>query len=150
MIKKLAIGLGAVLLIMQLFQPVKNQAQTLSVNDISKMYALPEGVHAILVKKCYDCHSNNTTYPWYTHLQPIGWWMASHITEGKEHLDFSEFKTYPTKRANHKLEEVSEEIAEGHMPLESYLWMHREAKVTPEELHAINVWIRSLGIDVKE
>jgi hypothetical protein len=149
MFKKIMIGLVAVLLIMQLFQPAKNKAEALSENDISKTYALPVGVHDILTQKCYDCHSNNTTYPWYTSIQPIGWWMASHIKEGKEHLNFSEFKTYPAKRANHKLEEVSEEITKGHMPLESYLWIHTEAKVTAEEVQAINAWITSLGIAVK-
>lgn len=150
MVKKILIGLLVILLLMQVMQPTKNQSDTLSENDISKSYALPAGVHETLVKKCYDCHSNNTQYPWYVHIQPVGWWMASHIEEGKNHLNFSEFKTYPLKRANHKLEEVSEELGEGHMPIDSYLWLHPEAKVTTAELDAINGWIASLGIKVKE
>jgi hypothetical protein len=150
MAKKILIGLLVVVLLIQVMQPTKNQSDTLSANDISLAYALPAGVHETFVKKCYDCHSNNTQYPWYVHVQPIGWWMASHIKEGKDHLDFSEFKTYDPKRASHKLEEVSEELGEGHMPIESYLWLHPEAKVTDEELKAINGWIASLGITVKE
>ncbi len=150
MAKKILIGLLVVVLLIQVMQPTKNQSDTLSANDISLTYALPAGVHETFVKKCYDCHSNNTQYPWYVHIQPIGWWMASHIKEGKDHLNFSEFKTYEPKRANHKLEEVSEELGEGHMPIESYLWLHPEAKVTDEELKAINGWIASLGITVKE
>jgi hypothetical protein len=150
MAKKILIGLLVIVLLMQVMQPTKNQSDTPSENDISKVYALPAGVHETFVKKCYDCHSNNTQYPWYVHIQPIGWWMASHIKEGKDHLNFSEFKTYEPKRANHKLEEVSEEVGEGHMPIESYLWLHPEAKVTGEELSAINDWIASLGIKVKE
>lgn len=149
MVKKILIGLLAIVLLMQVMQPTKNQSDSLSENDISKTYALPAGVHATLVEKCYDCHSNNTKYPWYIHIQPIGWWMASHIQEGKEHLDFSEFKTYPSKKANHKLEEVSEEIAKGHMPIGSYLWIHPETKVTAEEQKSINEWIASLGIEVQ-
>lgn len=150
MVRKILIGLLVVVLLMQVMQPTKNQSDALSENDISRVYALPAGVHETLVKKCYDCHSNNTQYPWYVHIQPIGWWMASHIQEGKDELDFSEFKTYEAKRANHKLEEVSEEIGAGHMPIERYLWLHPEAKVTPEELNAINAWISSLGIPVKK
>lgn len=150
MAKKILIGLLVVVLLIQVMQPTKNQSDSLSENDISGVYELPAGVHETLVKKCYDCHSNNTQYPWYVHVQPIGWWMASHIKEGKDHLDFSEFKTYDPKRANHKLEEVSEELGEGHMPIESYLWLHPEAKVNAEELKAINGWIASLGITVKE
>jgi hypothetical protein len=150
MAKKILIGLLVMVLLMQVMQPTKNQSDTPSENDISQIYELPAGVHETLVKKCYDCHSNNTQYPWYVHIQPIGWWMASHIKEGKDHLNFSEFKTYEPKRANHKLEEVSEEVGEGHMPIESYLWLHPEAEVSDEELKAINGWIASLGIKVKE
>lgn len=150
MAKKILIGLLVIVLLMQVMQPTKNQSDTLSENDISRTYALPAGVHETLVKKCYDCHSNNTKYPWYVYVQPIGWWMASHIKEGKDELDFSEFKTYSAKKANHKLEEVSEQIAEGHMPIKSYLWLHPEAKVTPEELESINGWIASLGILVDD
>jgi Haem-binding domain len=149
MVKKILIGLLAIVLLMQVMQPTKNQSDSLSENDISKTYAIPAGVHTVLVDKCYDCHSNNTKYPWYIHIQPIGWWMASHIEEGKEHLDFSEFKTYPPKKGNHKLEEVSEEIAKGHMPIASYLWIHPETKVTAEEQKSINEWIASLGVEVK-
>lgn len=150
MAKKILIGLLVIVLLIQVMQPTKNQSDTLSENDISRTYALPAGVHETLVKKCYDCHSNNTQYPWYVHIQPIGWWMASHIKEGKDELDFSEFKTYKPKRANHKLEEISEQIAEGHMPIKSYLWLNPEGKVTAEELGGINAWIASLGIKVKE
>jgi hypothetical protein len=149
MVKKILIGLLAIVLLMQVMQPTKNQSDTRSENDISKTYAMPAGVHEILVEKCYDCHSNNTKYPWYIHIQPIGWWMASHIEEGKEHLDFSEFKTYPAKRANHKLEEVSEEITKGHMPIASYLWIHPETKITAAEKESITAWITSLGIELK-
>lgn len=150
MTKKILIGLLIVVLLMQIMQPTKNQSELLSSNDISKTYALPAGVHETFVKKCYDCHSNNTQYPWYIHIQPIGWWMASHIKQGKDELDFSEFGRYDSKRANHKLEEISEEIAEDHMPIESYLWLHPDKKVTDEELKAINGWIASLGVKVKE
>lgn len=150
MAKKILIGLLVIVLLMQIMQPTKNQSEALSQNDISYTYSMPAGVHEILVKKCYDCHSNNTQYPWYVHVQPIGWWMASHIKEGKDELDFSEFKTYSTKKASHKLEEVSEQIAEGHMPINSYLWLHPEGKVTPQELETINAWISSLGIKVKD
>jgi hypothetical protein len=146
MTKKILIGLLVVLLLMQVMQPTRNQSEGISENDISRAYALPAGVHDTFINKCYDCHSNNTQYPWYVHIQPIGWWMASHISDGRKHLDFSEFKTYPEKRAAHKLEEIGEEIKEGHMPLESYLWLHPEAKVTAEEQAAINAWIASLGV----
>lgn len=147
MLKKIGFSLLAVLIIIQFVRPGKNtdndpQPST----DISNVYALPDGVHDVLKQKCYDCHSNNTVYPWYTNIQPIGWWMASHINEGKEELNFSTFGTYAKERADHKLEEIIEVLDEGTMPLQSYLWMHGDAAVTQEESQLITAWIVSLGI----
>jgi hypothetical protein len=70
--------------------------------------------------------------------------MASHIKEAKDDLNFSEFKTYSQKQLTHKLEEVSEVINEGEMPLRSYIWLHKEAEVTPTEKTAINDWVNSI------
>ena len=144
--KKILIGLLIVLIVIQFIKPSKNQSTNISENDISKVYSLPPNVHEVLVKKCYDCHSNNTTYPWYYNIQPVAWWMNNHIVDGKRHLDFSEFKTYSAKKANHKLEELSDAVTNAWMPLDSYLWIHKEAKLTTEEAVAINGWISSLGV----
>jgi hypothetical protein len=145
--KKVAFGLLAVLVIIQFFRPAKNVSdEVITANDISKVYAIPDNVHQILITKCYDCHSNNTNYPWYYNIQPVAWWMAAHVDEGKEELDFSEFKTYSEKRANHKMEELSEAVNEGWMPLDSYLWIHHEAKITEEDRTAINAWIKTLPV----
>jgi hypothetical protein len=132
----------------QFIKPPKNQAEGLSENDISLAYEIPEAVHEILVQKCYDCHSNNTVYPWYSNLQPVGWFLYNHIREGKDHLNFSEFKSYPEKRAVHKLEELSEAVTDGWMPLDSYLWMHPHAKISAQDTEIINAWIQSQGIDL--
>jgi hypothetical protein len=149
--RKILLGLLAVFIMSQFFRPEKNiSPHIITDNDISKRYVMPENVHQVFVKKCYDCHSNNTHYAWYYNIQPIGWWMAHHVNEGKLRLDFSEFKTYDAKRANHKLEEISESVTEGWMPLDSYLWSHQDAKVTPEETAVINAWISSLGIETKK
>jgi len=146
MLKKILIGLLMLVGVMQLLQPTRNISEGPFENDISKVYAIPVTVQNVLAQKCYDCHSNNTRYPWYIHIQPIGWWMASHIKDAKDHLNFSEFKTYNEEKAAHKLEELSEEVTKGSMPLKSYVWLHSDAKVTAEETKAINDWIQSLGV----
>jgi len=149
--KKIGIGLLVIFIILQFIRPARNHSDTIiSENDISRKYALSEKVHQIFVTKCYDCHSNSTEYPWYTNIQPVGLWMQHHVNEGKDELNFSEFKTYPEKRANHKLEEISDAINEGWMPLDSYLWIHKDAKVTQEDRDLINAWIKSLGIEFGE
>jgi hypothetical protein len=146
--RKVVIGLLLLAAIIQTIQPTRNLSDTLGDNDISKTYAISDDVHAILRNKCYDCHSNNTTYPWYTYIQPVGWWMAAHIYEGKEHLDFSEFKTYAPKKAKHKLEELSDAVNEGWMPLDTYLWMHHDAEITPADREAINAWLKTLPVSI--
>lgn len=149
--KKVLLSLLAILVLIQFFRPEKNTAaELISANDISKKYTVPENVHAILQQKCYDCHSNNTTYPWYYNIQPVAWWMAHHVEEGKDELNFSEFTTYPEKRANHKIEEISEAVNDEWMPLDSYIWIHSDAKITQQDKDLINAWIKGLGIPFEE
>ncbi|HEY9044595.1 MAG TPA: heme-binding domain-containing protein [Ohtaekwangia sp.] len=149
--KKIGIAVIAILVIIQFIRPAKNiSEQLITANDISHTYAISEDVHQILIKKCYDCHSNNTVYPWYYNIQPVAWWMAHHVNEGKDELNFSEFKTYSQKRANHKMEELSDAVNEGWMPLDSYLWIHHEAKITETDRSAINAWIKTLPVVIEK
>ena len=78
------------LVVIQFFRPKKNVAQGISANHISTKFSIPDDVNAILDKACYDCHSNNSRYPWYFNIQPIGLWMDHHIKEGKRGVNFSE------------------------------------------------------------
>ena len=149
--KKILLVVLALLVIIQFIRPAKNDSGELITNqDISKKYSMPDQVHKILVQKCYDCHSNKSRYPWYFNVQPVGWWMDHHIEEGKEHLNFSEFTAYTEKKANHKMNEVSESINEGWMPIDSYLWTHHDATITQEDRDVINQWIKTLGIPEEE
>lgn len=142
--KKILYGLLAVLVIMQFIRPERNVSEIPSANDIRVQYPMPANVESILKRACYDCHSNNTNYPWYTNIQPIGWWMQHHVDEGKAELDFSEFATYSPKKADHKLEEVVEMVEEKEMPLESYTWIHKDAVLSAEEIEIVTQWANEL------
>jgi hypothetical protein len=131
---------------MQFVQPKKNQAAGVSENDISKVYNMPVEVNQLLEKKCYDCHSNNTNYPWYANIQPIGWWLAAHVHDGKKELNFSEFKTYTPKRVAHKMEELVEVVEDREMPLKAYTMFHKESEITPADEKAIKEWVASLNL----
>ena len=98
---------------------------------------------------CYDCHSNNTRYPWYAEVQPAAWWLAGHIRDGKDHLNFSEFGSYPAKRAARKLEQCGEQIEEDSMPLASYRLIHRDARFNPEQKKRIIEWLDALQEQIK-
>lgn len=145
MLKKIGIALIAVLVIIQFFRPAKNISTAPEPNEISAKYHVPDNVYMCLQKACFDCHSNTTKYPWYNNIQPVAWWMASHIKDGKKHLNFSEFGSYPKKRKLKKLKEIGESVTEGWMPINSYLWEHKEAVLTKEETTAIANWADSLS-----
>ncbi len=147
MAKKIALGFLAVLVIIQFFRPGRNiSTEIITDRDISKVHAMPVDVHKLLIAKCYDCHSNNTNYPWYANIQPVAWWLADHVNEGKGELNFSEFASYEKKKADHKLEEVGEVVGDETMPLESYTLLHPETKITAEDKKAILGWLNSIGI----
>ena len=123
MLKKIGLGILIVIVLLQLIPTKKNQA------SIAK-YNTPENVQAILKKACFDCHSNNTVYPWYSHIQPIGFWLNNHINEGKEELNFSEFNSYENKKARKKMEKVISSQEKGWMPLSSYTLFLKDATLT--------------------
>ena len=102
---------------------------------IDKSIALhpPKDVEAILKKACYDCHSNHTNYPWYSYVAPFSWTIRSHIKEGRKALNFSKWKEIPKDRLAHKLDRIIDTVRVGVMPIPSYTWIHKDAKLTKEE-----------------
>jgi hypothetical protein len=141
--KKIAVLILIMVGVFQFVQPTKNRSEGLGDADISLVLPISKELHQTFINKCYDCHSNNTRYPWYINVQPIGWWLAAHIHEGKEHLNFSNFKNYPPDKASHKLEEIGEVIEDGSMPIWEYTIFHKGAVITPAEKQAINAWLKS-------
>ena len=100
-------------------------------------------ISTILKTSCYDCHSSQPTYPWYTNIAPVSWWIKHHINEGSKHLNFSDWQTYSLKRKDHKLEECVEMIEEGEMPMDSYTWMHGEAKLSNTQKQLLIDWFKA-------
>ncbi|GAA4459408.1 heme-binding domain-containing protein [Nemorincola caseinilytica] len=143
--KVLGIGLLVVLAVLQVWRPEKNVSAQTPPSDIVTAYAVPANVADVLHRACYDCHSNNTHYPWYSNVQPVGIWLADHIEEGKDELNFSEFGNYKTRRKLKKLKEIVEEVEEGAMPLSSYTWIHKEAVLSPADKQLVIEWAKGLA-----
>lgn len=139
-IKKIAIVIIAGLLIIQFFRPARNRSNKILETDITKTYVIPATVEQVLKTSCYDCHSNNTNYPWYANIQPFGWLLANHIREGKAELNFSEFGSYTSRRQKSKLKGIENSIKDGSMPLGSYTLMHRDAFLSKEEKALLLDW----------
>lgn len=142
--KKALLVLLAVLILIQFIRPTRNISTVLSANDITLHYTVQDSVLTILKRSCYDCHSNNTVYPWYDRIQPMAWWLQYHINEGKWALNFSEFASYSAKKKVRILKNISEEIQQDGMPLDSYLWIHKNAALSPEEKALVMSWADSL------
>lgn len=123
---------------------VANLKPGISEQDIRHAHAVDAEVMRILERSCYDCHSNHTNYPWYSNVQPLSWWIGEHIDEGKEELNFSEFKSYSLRRQYHKLEEIEEQTEDGDMPLKSYTLIHRGTELSEQEKQKIGSWVKIL------
>ena len=121
-----------------------NKQEVTSSSDIRHVYDVPDNVMNILENSCYDCHSNNTNYPWYSQVQPIRLIMDHHVEEGKEELNFSEFANYSERRKRNKMRAISEQIEKSKMPLPSYLWLHSDANLSIEEKKILIEFISSL------
>jgi len=101
---------------------------------------MPENVRQIFVRSCNDCHTNKTTYPWYSNVAPLSWQIVDHIDHGRSHLNLSVWNTYELRKKRKKLDEICEQVTDGEMPLDQYLWLHFDAKLSPEDVKAICDW----------
>lgn len=144
MIRKILLVLLVALIAIQFIHPKRNKSEGPQPNYIGTAYAVPEDVKHILTKACFDCHSNNTRYPWYNYTQPTDWWITNHINEGKKEINFDEFTNKSPRYQYNKIKKVGEETKEHGMPLKSYLWIHKDAKLTDDEIGKIVTWTETI------
>ena len=144
MFKKILLVLLVIFLVIQVFHPKRNKSKQDQPYAIAKKFPVPDDVKAIMARACYDCHTNNTRYPWYCYVQPVDWWTDNHVKKGKKGINFDEYTNKSLRYQYHKMEEVEEQVKEGKMPLNSYLWIHKDAKLTPEEKNKIIAWTNSV------
>ena len=144
-IKKIILAFGILFIAIQFMQPAHNKSGQALPADFVKIYSIPANVEGILQNACYDCHSNNTNYPWYSNIQPMAWIMKRHIDNGKEKLNFSEFGIYSNRRQISKLKGIASQIKDDEMPLFSYKMMHSKAKLTKEKKDLIINWMNKIA-----
>jgi uncharacterized membrane protein len=142
--KKISIILISVFAVIQFIPSSRNINKELLSTDFTSIYEVPKNIKQTLQNACYDCHSNNTNYPWYNRVQPIAWFLENHIEEAKKELNFSEYGSYTTQKQNRKLEEISEAVKEKKMPLKAYQLMHSKAKLTEKERKEFTTWFTSI------
>ena len=138
--KKILLALLLVFVAMQFIRPARNGSNTEQAADMVTHFTTPANVAGILRTSCYDCHSNNTRYPWYSNVQPIGWILTNHVNDGKQELNFNEFTTYSKRRQLSKFKSIHNSIKDGSMPLSSYTLLHSDAKLSKESKTSLLQW----------
>jgi len=137
---KILIALAAVLVAIQFFPSGMPENKPEDKNSIVHSALLSGSILEQLRKSCFDCHSNQVQFPWYSKLAPSSWLLANHIREGGSNLNFSEWENYSNREKTGLLEEIKDEVSSGKMPLKSYLIIHRNAKLNAEEVSALQKW----------
>lgn len=139
--KKIVVALIIVLIGIQFIPTAENQTKNNPETDFLVDFKASEEVTAIFKISCYDCHSNNTYYPWYSKIQPMRFMMDNHVKNGKKDLNFNEFNTYSKRRQKSKLKSIISQLQDDEMPLKSYSLLHKEAKLSTDEKKTIIDWI---------
>jgi len=127
----------------------RNQSDFVPKTDFLLVNNTPETIGKLVMESCYDCHSNNTKYPWYNRIQPMAWFLEDHIIEGKKELNFSEWDEYSDRRKNSKLNSIISQIEDDEMPLYSYTLIHRDAVYSDSEKEMVIEYMRDLKDELK-
>lgn len=141
--KKILLGLLIAFVLAQFIRIDKTNPPVVAANDILNMSSAPEDVKIMMKKACYDCHSNETKYPWYMDIAPVSWWTKNHVNAARGSLNYSEWSSYPADAKKHKLEESALKVRKKWMPISSYLIAHPEARISEEEREVLAKWFES-------
>ena len=147
--KKVLVILLVAFVLIQFFPIDKNNPPATPQLDFLAIKNTPESTATLIRNGCYDCHSNESKYPWYSNFQPVAWFLKNHIDEGRRELNFSTFATYEPKRQAHKLAEATEMIKKGEMPLDSYTIIHSEAKYTEAQKQEVVQYLKKVENDIR-
>lgn len=139
-------GLG-LLVVFAVMQFIRSDRSNPPVDPSKTLYAVlpvPDDVRQVLERSCFDCHSNETRWPWYSSLAPAMWVVAHDVEEGREHLNFSEFATYKSLRAIAKLDMICEQMINKNMPMPAYVVLHPGAEVSSREIDLVCDWVETV------
>lgn len=139
--EQIFLALVFVLVGIQVFRPARNQGGQVVPADFVKTYNAPDNVAALLRGACYDCHSDNTNYPWYFEVQPVGWLIARDVEAGKAKLSFSDFGSMSKRKQGSRLREIEMQLTDGSMPLTQYKLLHKSARLSQDEVRMLIKWI---------
>lgn len=142
--RKVTIVVIAVLIILlQFIRPERNISSIKTSGSFDSLLHPPDTVAHLLQAACADCHSNNTRYPSYASIQPLGWWLNEHIVKGKAALNLDEFSNYSARRRISKLKMMEEQLRTEKMPLRVYTWLHPMARLSNPDMALLTLWLNA-------
>jgi hypothetical protein len=147
--KRIMIGFGILFVIAQFIRPQKNIPGASAPHDIHSVLPVPTDIEGIFKTSCADCHTDSTRYPWYAEIEPVGWWLTKHIRDGKKSFNLSAFGDYRLRRQYNKLGDIVEQIDQNEMPLESYLFIHKNAELSKDQRERLVGWAGAMRDSMK-
>tara|TARA_B110000495_G_C22993212_1_gene585178 strand:+ start:1030 stop:1464 length:435 start_codon:yes stop_codon:yes gene_type:complete len=141
--KKFLIVLAIILVLIQFVRIDKTNPELVIENDFIEIMKPKAEITSMIKASCYDCHSNQSNYPWYTNVAPVSWLVKNHINEGRRHFNFSEWNQYSLEDRKEILHECAEEVVEKVMPMKPYLLVHSEANLTDEQRTQLSAFFES-------
>ncbi len=146
--KSIAWGVALAAVAMQFIQPARTNPRTNSENSFEAEVQPPPEVSAILNRACRDCHSNQTTWPWYSRVSPVSWLLARHVREGRAHINFSDWRGRTAETTNARINDVCTEAKKGEMPPWYYVPLHRQANLSPRDVDTLCSWHAEFAVPV--
>ena len=147
-LKLAGLSLIAVLVVLQFFQPERNNTPIDPEQDMLEVLAPPPPLADLVRNACYDCHSNQTVYPWYSRISPVSWYLNKHIRKGKEDLNCSDYGLLDKADKIGALADICDVLDAGTMPMQSYLMIHKDARLTQEERETLCLWTEKEALKV--
>lgn len=143
-VKIIALVLLVGFAVIQFVPTERNQSHVVPKTDFLLANNPSENMRTLLQESCYDCHSNNTDYPWYNKIQPAAWFLEDHIKEGKAELNFNTWNEYSNRRKNSKLKSIINQIENDDMPLFSYTLIHSDAVLSKSEKELVIGYMKQI------
>jgi hypothetical protein len=135
----------AFLVVFALIQFVVIDKSPIEINpeaDFLMIEQAPKEVAELMQASCYDCHSNLTTYPWYSNIAPVSWWLKGHIDNGRGKLNFSEWDNYTREQGDTLKVKSADMIEKKWMPILTYKIIHKESRLSDEQRALLIDWLK--------
>jgi Haem-binding domain len=145
-VKWVVAGVAAILILIQFMQPRRTNPPVIPARSLQAHMEVPAQVQTILERSCYNCHSNATVWPWYSHVAPVSWLVVGHVNGGRRHINFQDWDAQiNAKEGKEHLGLICKLIRDGSMPPASYRIMHKESYLSPQEVNAVCAWSQKVG-----